>query len=443
MRVRKLNCAVIFFLLGCLSQVQAQNKLHFADITIKAATQRANIENKNIFVDTYAPWCGPCKIMDIHFQDKEVINYFNRNFINVKIDTDTPYGKKVSAKYQIAFLPTILILDKDGATRFKVDKLINRDELLSLARYAIDGPPQESASSLPPSPPKEKISPPKKEMATASKKPTPTTVAKKKEISIAETPDVEEVSDEKILYVLDKNATDLPPEILYEEAYFRMQFHDGSHKGAAKKYLASQDNWDTEKNLKFIFDFLYDTDSEEFEYFIANREKFQAVISDQKINRSLKILIENKLYQGIPRPDFERSKYLLSLIDLVNGEKNNYHYFLNRLFEEEKANKFLELSEVYFKKYEHYNQDIVLKYLKYKLSDNPSKGKLKGFVQLLETIENPTENYPLLLTYSKIYFALSDKEKATSSAIKAIDVGQDAKIDVKEAKLILENVEEL
>lgn len=426
----------MFFLFGSVEKLKSQNKIHFADITIKAATQRANIENKNIFVDTYAPWCGPCKIMDIHFQDKEVVNYFNRNFINVKIDTDTPYGKKVSAKYQIAFLPTILILTKDGQTRFKVDKLINKDELLSLAKLAIEGP-KNPRSVNPPPPPR------KKEVVAATKKEIKKPVASQKEELVEK--DTEEIDkpDEKILYVLDSNAENLPPEILYEEAYFRMELNDGSSLAAARKYLDTQKDWNTQKNLKFIFDFLYDTDSEEFEYFISNKSKFHEVIPAEKINRSMKILVENKLYQGIPRPDFERSKYLLSLIDSEQSTKNNYHYFLNRLYAEGKESDFKTMCHKYFKLYEAPNQEITIKYLNVQLSQKNNKSKLKGYLNLLNDIDQPEENFSYLLLYSKIYLKLSDKDNALLKINRAIDLGEQANLDVEEAKVIRANVEEL
>jgi len=310
----------LFF--GAVESLQSQNKIHFADITIEAATQRANIENKDIFVDTYAPWCGPCKIMDIHFQDKEVINYFNRHFINVKINTDTPYGKQVSTKYQIAFLPTILILSKDGDTRFKVDKLINRDELLSLAKYAIDGPSTPRPVSPPPPPKKEVASQEEAPRVENEKKESTTKKSTKEDETVVNEELIEDEPEEKILYVLDPNATDLPPEILYEEAYFRLQLNDGSSIAAAEKYLATQEDWNTEKNLKFIFDFLYNTDSKEFEYFINNKDKFREHISEGKIKRSLKILVEYKLYQGIPRIDFTQKEIRKSLILFMNNTIN-------------------------------------------------------------------------------------------------------------------------
>ncbi len=422
--------SILLLFLSALAH--GQGSISFANITVDAAKQRANIEGKNIFIDAYAPWCGPCKIMDRHFKDKEIANYFNRNFINVKVDTDSKYGKLVSAKYGITFLPTILILDKDGRMRFKVDRLMSKDELLSIAKYAIDGPkypkptaPTVSTTSIPKREPK-----PKKEIVEK------TTTKSSQQQSQTE-------SNEKILYVLDPNATDLPPEILFEEAYFRVQLNDGTHKEAASKYLATQDDWFTEKNIKFIFDFLYDTESEEFDFFITNRSTFEKYIGQDKISQSLKILIENKLYQGIPRPDFAESQSLLALLDSENALKNNYHYFLNRLFAEGNEIDFYNLSEEYFTSFENPNQEITLNYITKKLESTTQKGKLKSLANLLTSIVDPDENYQYFLCSSKVYLALSQKQIASTSANKAIELAKLQKIDYTEASMILQEIKEL
>ena len=49
----------------------------------------AQEQDKYIFMDCYTSWCGPCKALakDI-FTRKDVGDFFNANFINVKYDME-------------------------------------------------------------------------------------------------------------------------------------------------------------------------------------------------------------------------------------------------------------------------------------------------------------------------------------------------------------------
>ena len=107
---------------------------------------------------------------------------------------------------------------------------------------------------------------------------------------------------------------DLPPEILRQEAYFRMELMDGSHHIAAKKYLDTQTDWTTEDNMQFIHDFLYDARSKEFEFVIANREACESLLGKSAVNNTINILVNKELERAFPRPDKKRIKELKSYL---------------------------------------------------------------------------------------------------------------------------------
>src|ERR1700685_3137554 len=51
--------------------------------------QKAKQENKYVFVDCYATWCGPCKGMEQTVYPVEAVGEaFNGNFISVKLQLD-------------------------------------------------------------------------------------------------------------------------------------------------------------------------------------------------------------------------------------------------------------------------------------------------------------------------------------------------------------------
>ncbi|MCD7963811.1 MAG: thioredoxin family protein [Rikenellaceae bacterium] len=82
---------------------------------MEEAKSQAAKEDKLIFVDIYTTWCGPCKTMSEKiFPQKEVGDYFNSNFINVKFDAERGEGIQVAKNYNVTAYPTFLILDKEG-----------------------------------------------------------------------------------------------------------------------------------------------------------------------------------------------------------------------------------------------------------------------------------------------------------------------------------------
>lgn len=79
------------------------------------ALEKAKQTGKPIFLDCYTTWCGPCKKMAAEvFVEKNVGDYFNANFINMKIDMEKGEGIELRKKYQISVFPTLLFIDSSG-----------------------------------------------------------------------------------------------------------------------------------------------------------------------------------------------------------------------------------------------------------------------------------------------------------------------------------------
>lgn len=103
--------------------------------SLEKAKVQAKKENKLIFVDNYATWCGPCKKLDANvFNDKELADYFNKTFINVKIDVEKGEGPSVKQKYKINSVPTLLFLDHEGNVKHRAIGYMNKTQLLKTAK---------------------------------------------------------------------------------------------------------------------------------------------------------------------------------------------------------------------------------------------------------------------------------------------------------------------
>lgn len=100
----------------------------------------AKKENKILFVDAYAQWCGPCKVMAATtFQEEEVGKFFNDNFINLKLDMETPNGRTFGVEYPVSAYPTLYFIRPDGEIIKKVVGGQKAPGLMQHAQAAIKG----------------------------------------------------------------------------------------------------------------------------------------------------------------------------------------------------------------------------------------------------------------------------------------------------------------
>ncbi len=89
--------------------------INFFHGTWEEALAQAAEEEKLIFVDAYAKWCGPCKRMSKNvFTQQSVGDYYNANFINMKIDMEEGLGLTFRQDYPVRAYPTLMFIDENG-----------------------------------------------------------------------------------------------------------------------------------------------------------------------------------------------------------------------------------------------------------------------------------------------------------------------------------------
>lgn len=110
---------VVFTSLSSVSIKKQENDnggIQFKHISFEEAKKAAEKSGKIIFIDAYTSWCGPCKRMAATtFKDAKVGEYFNENFINLKIDCEKDAdGIEISKMYRVQAYPTLLFINGKG-----------------------------------------------------------------------------------------------------------------------------------------------------------------------------------------------------------------------------------------------------------------------------------------------------------------------------------------
>jgi thioredoxin-related protein len=104
----------------------------------KRVKAQAKKENKIVFVDAYTTWCGPCKWMAKNvFTDEAVGDFYNKNFINLKLDMEKGEGLAFAQEYQVNAYPTLLFVDGEGSLVHKHLGAVPAEQFLTVGQDAV------------------------------------------------------------------------------------------------------------------------------------------------------------------------------------------------------------------------------------------------------------------------------------------------------------------
>ncbi len=128
---------LLFLFLYSSSALSAQG-IDFFHGTWEEAQDLAKKEDKLIFIDAYATWCGPCKRMAREaFPKKEVGDVYNRYFINVKLDMEKGDGLVFRTTYPVSAFPTLYFIGPDGKVVHRQVGAQGAEQLIRLAQFAL------------------------------------------------------------------------------------------------------------------------------------------------------------------------------------------------------------------------------------------------------------------------------------------------------------------
>ncbi|WP_316805067.1 thioredoxin family protein [Pedobacter nototheniae] len=247
----------LFFLLLMmpLLSLAQQNGTHFEhNLTWAQAKEKAKSEKKYLFVDCFTTWCGPCKYMSANiFPQQKVGDFFNKNFVNIKVQIDKTAQDNeevkawyadaayIAKEYKVRAYPTFLIFSPEGEL---VHQIVGGGE----ADYFI---------------------------AKANKAFNPET--------------------QYFTLIRKYNAGEKDPAFLKSLTYAADEAYDSETKDkVATEYIASQTDLYTKENLEFLGKFTASSKSKGFEVILKNPEKVDAVLGKGTASKILSDVIMNE-----------------------------------------------------------------------------------------------------------------------------------------------------
>lgn len=350
---------------------------------------------KPIFLDAYTTWCGPCKKMDKRvFKNQTVGEFYNTNFINIKMDMEKGIGIQLAKKYRIRAYPTFLYLDEKGEILHKVAGYHNEEKFIAVGRKALN--PQFRLGEL------------------------------------------------------DRyyNVGVRKPKFLYKYAYAKKLASDKTHRVIVKEYLDTQNDWSTPENLQFIYDFAESTRSRHFNYMLDNKQLFVEKFSEATMDGRIQKLVNGRLdfimnQKGDVAREFTDAYKLFGKVYGEDATGRFAGFKMTYYRSQGNTDGFAKAAIEYVENMRGITADELNSISRTFVEVIDDGAMLEKAVVWQKKAIKMDNSYSHYYTLAALYAKMSNKKKAKKAAKKALKIGKKTKEDTSAVKQLMSDIKNI
>ena len=365
----------------------AQEGIKFLEAEFGEVLALAELEGKLVFLDAYTDWCAPCKKMDKEvFSKKEVGDFYNANFLSVKINMEKGEGLPLAEKYFIFAYPSLLFVNYDGTVAHRYAGFLDQKGILSLGGLALD-----------------------------------------------EGGNLEALSQQY-------KAGERSPDFLLTYLQATFQGGGGNHVKILEDYLATQTDWNTSDNKELLFNLLDHPNSKLFDYLVKNKATYAETYGAPTVTNKIQSLVYESLSKGTTK--LADADQLFSRAYPKDAKKLAAHYKMAHYQQREDGKGYAAAAIAYVKNFpdiglEELN-DISWGFYDIVADKKDLKKALKWAKKSVQKDNSYLNNDTLASLYQKI----GKDKKAIKIATKAIAIAKLSGDDYSASTALIREIEE-
>ena len=384
--------STLFLFIGLLAFAQAGIK--FDEGNFSSLLAKAKKENKLIFLDAYASWCGPCKLMAKNiFTLQSVGDYYNSHFVNAKMDMEKGEGVALAKKYNVRAYPTYLFINGDGEIVHRVLGYVEEKPFIQFAKDAED---------------------PKRNIGALKAR-------------------------------FEKGDTD--PEFLKNLAMLTM-YEDANLSGkVVQKYFAVKPNKDfTQEDIQLLLTGLMNTEDPRYEIFKSKKEEIVKILPAAQYEAFDKNIKMNTIVKKAYNPDTKtlNTEYFLTETEKVFGKEQAEKMLVRVKTSYALKNKdFATYEKLALEQYKDFSKANAndLNSVAWNFFENiKDKKSLQTAILWAQESVKKDESYANTDTLANLYNKVGDKKNAKLWAEKSVELAKKSGEDAAETQKLLDSL---